>query len=269
MTCSPMDRRSRAASGRAVTTRTVSSRSAADFIPANATLPRLRAASKDCRGCDLWKVGTQTVFGEGPRRARIMFVGEQPGDAEDKAGRPFVGPAGKLLDRALDVAGIDRDDVYVTNAVKHFKWAREARSTRRLHKTPNAGEVRACRPWLEHEIAIVQPAIIVPLGATAAKSLLGKTFSVTRSRGVPVKTDLAAVAIATVHPSSVLRAPSDQRARAEQAFVADIRRVARELTKLGRREARTEAPRRKFLPVWSKHDEPSGISNALTRSSRK
>src|SRR5207248_5727310 len=131
--------------------------SAADFIPPNPTLASLRAASTECRGCHLWTCGTQTVFGKGHRGARVMFVGEQPGDAEDRAGRPFVGPAGRLLDRALDAAGIDRDDVYVTNAVKHFKWARDARSTRRLHKTPNAAEIRACAPWLEQEIALVKP----------------------------------------------------------------------------------------------------------------
>lgn len=160
-----------------------------------------------------------------------MVVGEQPGDAEDKAGHPFVGPAGKLLDRAFDEAGIDRDAVYVTNAVKHFKWAKDARSERRIHKTPNAGEVRACRPWLELEISLVKPDIIVCLGATAAKSLLGRTFSVMKSRGVPVKSDLAPAVFATVHPSAVLRAPREDRKRAEELFVADLRKVARHLSK--------------------------------------
>src|SRR5689334_15038684 len=152
--------------------------SAADFIPPRPTLASLRAASKGCRGCDLFKLGTQTVFGEGPTSARVMVVGEQPGDQEDKAGRPFVGPSGKLLDHAFDAAGIDRDDVYVTNAVKHFKWARDARTKRRIHKTPSAGEIRACQPWLEQEIALVRPHVIVCLGATAAKALLGRDFSV-------------------------------------------------------------------------------------------
>src|SRR5689334_10416521 len=157
--------------------------SAADFIPPHPTLPKLRTASKGCRGCHLWAVGTQTVFGEGPKQASVMLVGEQPGDAEDKAGHPFVGPSGKLLDRALEEAGIDRDDVYVTNAVKHFKWERDEKGKRRIHKTPNATEVRACFPWLEQEIAQVQPRVIVALGATAAKALLGRGFSVLKDRG--------------------------------------------------------------------------------------
>ena len=148
--------------------------SAADFIPPRPTLAKLRAASKGCQGCDLFKVGTQTVCGEGPGSAHVMVVGEQPGDVEDRVGKPFVGPSGKLLDRAFDGAGIDRDDVYVTNAVKHFKWAKDARSTRRIHKTPNAGEIRACFPWLQNEIALVQPQVIVCLGATAAKASFGK-----------------------------------------------------------------------------------------------
>src|SRR5690242_9614532 len=176
--------------------------SAADFIPPRPTLASLRAAAKGCRGCDLFKLGTQTVFGEGPSRARVLVVGEQPGDTEDRAGKPFVGPSGKLLDRAFDAAGIDRDDVYVTNAVKHFKWAKDAKTKRRIHKTPSAGEIRACRPWLEQEIAIVRPEVIVCLGATAAKSLLGKSFSVMKSRGVAVETEFADVAFATVHPSA-------------------------------------------------------------------
>jgi uracil-DNA glycosylase family protein len=203
--------------------------SAADFIPPRPTLPKLRAAAKGCRGCHLWAVGTQTVFGEGPRRARVMLVGEQPGDQEDREGHPFVGPSGRLLDRALEAAGIDRDDVYVTNAVKHFKWERDEKSKRRIHKTPNAGEIRACFPWLEQEIAVVQPRVIVPLGATAAKALLGKSFSVLKERGRVVRSDWAEAVIATVHPSAVLRAPRGDRERAERAFFADVAKVAKQL----------------------------------------
>src|SRR3954464_672813 len=150
----------------------------ADFIPSNPTIPRMRAAAQKCRGCALYKCATQAVFGEGPRSARVLVVGEQPGNDEDLAGKPFVGPSGKLLDKAFENAGIDRTDVYVTNAVKHFKFAREAGGKRRIHKTPSAGEVRACFPWLEMEIKLLQPDLIVCLGATASKALLGKTFSV-------------------------------------------------------------------------------------------
>src|SRR3954470_1930494 len=215
--------------------------SAADFIPPRASLSKLRAAAEGCRGCHLFKVGTQTVFGEGPSRARVMVVGEQPGDMEDKAGHPFVGPSGKLLDRAFDAAGIDRDDVYVTNAVKHFKWARDARTKRRIHKTPNAGEIRACFPWLQHEIALLKPDVIICLGATAAKALLGRTFSVMKSRGLAVESEWAPAVFATVHPSAVLRAPSDQRVRAEQMFLADVRKVGRYLEKSAGKAKRTRA----------------------------
>ena len=208
---------------------THTTRSAADYIPARPTLPTLRAAAKKCRGCHLYKRATQTVFGEGPRRATLLVVGEQPGDAEDRAGHPFVGPSGTLLDRAFDAVGIDRDDVYVTNAVKHFKWASEARSKRRLHKTPNASELRACRPWLEQEVALVRPAVILCLGATAAKALLGRTFSVLEHRGAAMESEWADAVFATVHPSAVLRAPSGQRAAAERKFVSDLRRVAKHL----------------------------------------
>jgi len=232
--------------------------SAADFIPTRPTLPKLRAASKGCRGCDLFKLGTQTVFGEGPASAHVMVVGEQPGDQEDKAGRPFVGPSGKLLDRAFDSAGIDRDDVYVTNAVKHFKWARDARTKRRIHKTPNVGEIRACHPWLEQEIALIRPRVIVCLGATAAKALLGRDFSVMKKRGV----------VATVHPSAVLRAPPDQRALAERMFIADIRKVARVLEKTSTAERRGTSQRRKFS-AWETSAPPSATSSASTRSSRE
>jgi len=241
--------------------------SAADFIPPRPTLPKLRAASKGCQGCDLFKLGTQTVFGEGPASAHVMVVGEQPGDQEDKAGRPFVGPSGKLLDHAFDAAGIDRDDVYVTNAVKHFKWARDARTKRRIHKTPNAGEIRACHPWLEQEIALVRPQVIVCLGATAAKALLGRDFSVMKKRGVPVKSTLAAAVIATVHPSAVLRAPPDQRALAERMFIADIRKVARFLDQQAATSQRAPSRNRRFS-AWETSVPRSATSGGSTRSSR-
>lgn len=209
----------------------VATGSAADFIPPNATLPKLRAASMTCRGCHLWTLGTQTVFGEGPRRARVMIVGEQPGDQEDRAGHPFVGPSGKLLDRALEEAGIDRGDVYVTNAVKHFKWERGEKSARRIHKKPNDAEIRACHPWLEEEIRLVQPEVVVCLGATAAQSIMGKDFKVTKERGRAVRAPNGGTVIGTVHPSSVLRAPdADARAQAERDFVADLKKVARQLS---------------------------------------
>jgi DNA polymerase len=216
---------------RAATKQVVATGSAADFIPPNPTLPKVRAASMTCRGCHLWTLGTQTVFGEGPKRARVMIVGEQPGDQEDRAGHPFVGPSGKLLDRALDEAGIDRGDVYVTNAVKHFKWERGEKSARRIHKKPNDAEIRACHPWLEEEIRLVQPEVIVCLGATAAQSIMGKSFKVTKERGRAVKAPNGGTVIATVHPSSVLRAPdADARAQAERDFFTDLRKVARQLS---------------------------------------
>ncbi|HVX38700.1 MAG TPA: UdgX family uracil-DNA binding protein [Gemmatimonadaceae bacterium] len=242
--------------------------SAADFIPPRPTLTKLRAAAEHCRGCDLFKVGTQTVFGEGPRTARVIVVGEQPGDQEDKQGRPFVGPSGKLLDRAFDAAGIDRDDVYVTNAVKHFKWAKDAKTKRRIHKTPNAGEIRACFPWLREEIALIQPEVIVCLGATAAKALLGRDFSVMKQRGVAVRSEWAPAVFATVHPSAVLRAPKDQRVIAERLFIADMRKVGRYLS---RRPAEGERARRapRTFPEWPTTARQSGTSSAPTRSSPK
>ena len=210
--------------------RAVATGSAADFIPPNPTLPKLRAAAMTCRGCHLWTLGTQTVFGEGPKQARVMIVGEQPGDQEDRAGHPFVGPSGKLLDRALENAGIDRDDVYVTNAVKHFKWERGEKSARRIHKKPNDAEIRACHPWLEQEIRLIEPQVIVCLGATAAQAIMGKSFRVTKERGRPVKAPSGNVVIASVHPSSVLRAPDPAaRAQAERDFFADMKKVARHL----------------------------------------
>jgi uracil-DNA glycosylase len=208
-------------------TRTASSTgSAADFLPARRTLPALRRAAAGCRGCDLWKVGTQTVFGEGARAATIMLVGEQPGDQEDLAGHPFVGPSGKLLDSALERAGLDRKDAYVTNAVKHFKWVPAGSGKRRIHKTPAASEIRACHPWLDAEIAALEPRVIVALGATAAKALFGPTFRVTVQRGRAVRTHLAEAGFATVHPSAVLRTPGDLREEAEKAFISDLRKIA-------------------------------------------
>src|SRR5881296_1439105 len=175
-------------------------KSAAELIPERPNLASVRDAAKACQACDLWKRGTQTVFGEGARQAELMLVGEQPGDAEDLAGRPFVGPAGKLLDRALEAAGIDRATVYVTNVVKHFKW--EPRGKRRIHKKPNSAEIAACRPWLDAEIDVIKPKVIVCLGATAAQALLGDQFRVTRERGTLIPSPLAPFVMATVHPSS-------------------------------------------------------------------
>ncbi len=201
---------------------------AGKWIPARPTIASAREASKDCQGCDLYKRGTQTVFGQGGRRAEIMFVGEQPGDAEDLAGQPFVGPAGKLLDRALAEAGIDRSTVYVTNVVKHFKW--EPRGKRRIHKKPNTAEINACRPWLDTEIQLVKPAILVCLGATAAQALLGRDFKVTAHRGEFVASPLAPFVLATVHPSSLLRAPDEEtRHRETKHFIDDLKKVAARL----------------------------------------
>ena len=205
---------------------------AAPLIPANPTLEKLREAAAGCQACDLWKRGTQTVFGEGSRHAKIMFVGEQPGDQEDLQGRPFVGPAGRVLDKALEIAGIDRNDVYVTNAVKHFKW--EPRGKRRIHKKPRQLEIAACRPWLEAEIAVTKPEVVVCLGATAAQSLLGTKFKVTERRGEVMPSTLAPFIVATVHPSSILRAPDEEaRQEAMTAFVDDIKIIAGVLRKKG------------------------------------
>ncbi|GAO05157.1 UdgX family uracil-DNA binding protein [Anaeromyxobacter sp. PSR-1] len=198
---------------------------AAPLVPSRATLAALRRAAAGCTACPLWERGTQTVFGAGPPRATVMLVGEQPGNDEDRAGEPFVGPAGRLLDRALAAAGLDRRDAYVTNAVKHFKW--EPRGKRRIHQKPSAGEVRACRPWLDAELAAVRPRALVCLGATAAQALLGRGFRLTERRGQPVPSPLAEIVIATVHPSAVLRAPDDAaRREALAGLVADLARVA-------------------------------------------
>ena len=198
---------------------------AAPLVPPRPTLPTLRAAAAGCQACDLWQTGTQTVFGEGGAHAKVLFVGEQPGDREDLAGRPFVGPAGALLDKALAEAEIDRRDVYVTNVVKHFKW--EPRGKRRIHRKPNNLEITACRPWLEAEIAVTRPQVIVCLGATAAQALLGKEFKVSKQRGELVSSDLAPFVTATVHPSSILRAPTDEdRHQQYNDFVADLKKIA-------------------------------------------
>jgi DNA polymerase len=186
----------------------------------------LRAAASTCRGCDLWKDATQTVFGEGAEHARVMLVGEQPGDQEDKQGHPFVGPAGRILEQALDEAGIDRRRVYVTNAVKHFRWTR--RGKRRLHEKPNAAQVRACRPWLDAELEVVRPSLVVLLGATAAQAVMGPTFRVTKDRGHVLNSPLGVPVLATVHPSSILRAIDDaSRDEAMASFIADLMVAAR------------------------------------------
>jgi len=211
--------------------------SARDFLPDDHSLPVLEKAVQRCQGCGLYAFATQAVFGEGPRNAQIMFVGEQPGDREDVAGQPFVGPAGQLFDRALAAAGIDRSKIYVTNIVKHFKWKRSIGSGRapgkRLHDKPNTYEVTACKPWLETEIAAVKPRIVVCLGSTAAQGLLGKQFRVTKERGQFFEPEAAALITATVHPSSILRAASDADRQQEMAeFIRDLERVAKKLEEL-------------------------------------
>jgi uracil-DNA glycosylase len=200
---------------------TKSTGSAADFLPEELSLDALRKAAGGCKACHLWELGTQTVFGEGPPGAAIMFVGEQPGDHEDRVGRPFVGPAGRLFDQALEAAGIDRSQTYITSAVKHFKW--KARGKRRIHQTPNWAEVTACRPWLEAELKVVEPRVLVLLGATAAQSLLGRQFRVTQKRRKLVESDLAEAVTATVHPSAILRGEPKQRETELAAFVEDLR----------------------------------------------
>ncbi len=188
------------------------------------SLPALREAATGCKGCGLWQLGTHTVFGEGPESASAMFVGEQPGDQEDRTGKPFVGPAGRLLDKALAEAGIDRSATYVTNAVKHFKW--QARGKRRIHQKPTWAEITACRPWLEAELAVVQPRVLVLLGAVAAQSLLGREFRVTQNRRKLVESDLAEAVTATIHPSAILRGEPERREAEFAAFVDDLRFVA-------------------------------------------
>jgi uracil-DNA glycosylase len=199
--------------------------SAAALLPERLSLTSLQATARGCRACPLWRSGTQTVFGEGMKRARMLLVGEQPGDREDLEGRPFVGPAGRILDEALEAAGIDRADAYVTNVVKHFKW--KPRGKRRIHQKPNWSEVSACRPWVEAEIAVVKPEVLVCLGAVAAQALLGRDVRVTRDRGRLFESEFAPVAIATIHPSSILRARDSEERRREQArLVEDLKRAA-------------------------------------------
>jgi uracil-DNA glycosylase family protein len=206
---------------------------AAPLVPDRPTLPSLREAAAGCTACHLWKLGTQTVFGEGAAESEVMFVGEQPGDQEDLQGRPFVGPAGRVLDDAMLEAGIDRTKAYVTNAVKHFKW--QARGKRRIHQKPNAAEMAACRPWLDAELEVVSPSVLVALGSTAAQALLGRQFRVTQQRGVPVESDLAPTVLATVHPSSILRAPDEEARRQAYAdFVTDLRVVAEHVSAAAR-----------------------------------
>jgi uracil-DNA glycosylase family protein len=196
-------------------------------VPSSPTLPKLRDAVQECTACELYRDATQAVLGEGPAKARVMFVGEQPGDREDLEGHPFVGPAGALLDRALEEAGIARGDAYVTNVVKHFRF--RARGKRRIHQRPEREHVVACRPWLDAELAVVRPEVLVCLGAVAAQGLLGSGVRVTKDRGVPLDSDLADVVMVTVHPSSILRA-GDQREAAFASFVADLRKLAEVLS---------------------------------------
>jgi DNA polymerase len=197
---------------------------AAPLVPERPSLPKLREAAAGCTACPLHETGTQTVFGEGTSKAEVVFVGEQPGDQEDLQGKPFVGPAGKLFDKALEDAGIDRSQVYVTNVVKHFKW--QARAKRRIHQKPNWSEIAACRPWLEAELEVVEPRVLVCLGATAAQALLGRDFRVSRQRGELVESDLAEKVIATVHPSSILRADDETREADYRELVRDLEKVA-------------------------------------------
>lgn len=199
--------------------------SAADFLPSRKTLAALRRAARVCQGCDLYRNATQTVFGEGSSHARLILIGEQPGDREDIEGHPFVGPAGRLLDQALVAAGIDREDVYVTNAVKHFKWTE--RGKRRLHKKPSSREIAACRPWLSGEIEVLQPEGLICLGATAAQALLGPTFRITRQRGEMLPSESAKWVMATYHPSAVLRAPDEaRRHQMRDELIADLKAAA-------------------------------------------
>ncbi len=197
---------------------------AAEYLPGRLSLTSLREAAAGCQACPLWRSATQTVFGEGAARSELMLVGEQPGDREDREGHPFVGPAGRLLDEALEEAGIDRTRAYVTNVVKHFKW--QARGKRRIHAKPAWAEISACRPWLDAEITVVKPDVLVCLGATAAQALLGRTFRVTRERGKPVDSDLAPHVLATIHPSAILRADAETRGAERAGLVHDLRVVA-------------------------------------------
>jgi len=216
-------------------------RSAADFIPSTPTLPTLQQAAEHCTGCDLYQRATQTVFGEGAAHAKVVFVGEQPGDQEDVQGHPFVGPAGRLLDKALVEAGIARNEVYITNAVKHFKW--EPQGKRRKHKRPSAGEVAACRPWLASELNVIHPRILVCLGATAAQSVLGKVVRINETRGRFMKSTWAPTTVITIHPSSIFRHREREQQEAEyRQFVEDLTLVRRKLQEGERTLGRTDAP---------------------------
>jgi uracil-DNA glycosylase family protein len=253
----------------------VSTGSAADFMPPVPTLPALRKAAAGCRGCRLWTIGTQTVFGEGPETARVLIVGEQPGDSEDRAGRPFVGPAGRLLDSALVAAGIDRNDVYVTNAVKHFSWEKREGTKRRIHKKPGDREIRACYPWLDAEMALLRPDVIVCLGATAAQAMLGKDFRVTQQRGRAIPSDEGTTVFVTVHPSAILRAPPEAREAAEGDFFADLRKVGQYLAHRDERApARSAAEREVTRAVTPAADRlpprrRGGAGRARTRSDQR
>ena len=200
-----------------------------DFLPEEVSYPALKSASAECRGCHLYKNATQTVFGEGDVKSGVMFVGEQPGDEEDQIGRPFVGPAGRLFDRALEQVGIDREKIYLTNTVKHFKWKPQGK--RRLHQKPNAAEITACDPWLRSEIILIMPRILVCLGASAAQSLFGRAFRVTQMHGQWIENELAPNAMATIHPSAILRTPGDLREAAFADFVSDLSIVAEAIDK--------------------------------------
>lgn len=219
--------------------------SAMDFLPERLELPVLREAVQGCRGCDLYCNATQAVFGEGPENAEVLFVGEQPGDQEDKAGKPFVGPSGTTLDEALEEVGIDRSKVFVTNTVKHFRF--EQRGQRRIHASPSARQIAACRPWLEAELAAVKPKLVVCLGAVAAKALMGKDFRITQDRGRVFRdTDWAPALVATFHPSAILRAPDpESRERAYAQFVADLRVVKDEMREISRAQANASAERQR------------------------
>jgi uracil-DNA glycosylase family protein len=203
---------------------------AADFLPERRTMPSLREAVQGCRGCSLYANATQAVFGEGPAKAEIVMVGEQPGDQEDRRGKPFVGPAGRILSQGLEEAGIDRTKVFVTNVVKHFKF--ERRGKRRIHKRPAAEEVKACRPWFDAELDVVKPKALVALGATAAQDLFGRSFRVTKQRGEPLDFPFAPLVMATIHPSAILRADDDQREEEYRRFVEDLEALARGVREL-------------------------------------
>jgi DNA polymerase len=243
--------------------------SAGDFLPRSLALPVLKKAAEKCHGCDLYCNATQVVFGEGPATAAVLFVGEQPGDQEDRAGKPFVGPSGHMLDEALEEVGIDRADVYVTNAVKHFQF--EMRGQRRLHARPTARQISACRPWLEAEIASVKPKVVVCLGATAAQALMGRGFRITKDHGKRfTDTDWAPVLIATNHPSAILRAPdADARRRARATFVADLRIVRRQIDRISRDAADANAERKRRLLHPGQAARPAAKAPPDARSNRR